>query len=94
MNSKGFEIDFEVSSNNTVRKITLNDFNLNINLDLISISEGLNFPMSIVSSIGSDNYFAANIVEVRNDFYEVDASDLNMPLANRIGDIQINSNNK
>ena len=70
------------------------NFHIDLNLNLISISKGLNFPVSIVSAIGSDNFFSANIVEVSNGFNEVDASDSNMSLAKRIGDIEIYSNDK
>ena len=58
------------------------------------VVENLMVPMSIVSIAGADKFFSDHIVEVRNQYYDVDASDLNLPVKNRVGDLQIDRQGK
>ena len=93
LNYKSFEIDFELSTGDSSKKITISENKLNFHLDL-DISEGLHFPLSIVSTLGSEKSFSNNIVEIGNEFLDADASELNLPQTNRIGDIQIDRRGK
>lgn len=92
LNHKGFELEFEISINNVTRTEILSDRSLNMNLDLLDVKNRLNFPLSVISTLGPEKYTAPHIAEVDNHYYDVDASELNLPLKNRVGDIQIDNN--
>ena len=94
LNNKGFEMEFEISADNHTKKPIVNENNLNRNLNQISVTQGLEFPLSVVSSLGVEKFFSNNVMGSNGGFLDVDASELNMPTRNRIGDIQIDRSGK
>lgn len=94
LNHKGFEIDFEISFKNMTWKEMITDRNLNMNLDQIGTTDKLSFPLSVISTLGPEQFFAVNSIEIDGEFYDTDACELNLPMRNRIGDVQIDKNNK
>ena len=90
LNSRGFEVDFEFTTIHGKHMVSYSDNNLNGNMHL-AVTEDITVPMSIVSSTGADSFFSNHIIGIRDKFYDVDASDINLPVKNRIGDIQIDA---
>ena len=93
LSKKGFEIDFEFSSKTSTHKIMISDRDLNGYMNLV-VADGLVVPYSISATTGAESFFSNHIVEVRNGYLDVDAADLNLPMKNRIGDIQIENRGK
>ena len=81
LNIRGFEVDFEFITIHGKHMVSYSDSNLNGNMNLV-VTEDIIVPMSIVSSTGADSFFSNNIIGIRDKFYDVDASDINIPVKN------------
>ena len=93
LNMRGFEIDFEYTHGATTHMVTMSDRDMNSNMNLV-VADGLAVPMSISGITRAEHFFSDHIVEIGNNYYDVDAAELNLPMKNRVGDIQIDDKGK
>ena len=82
-NTRGFEIDYEYSHGATTHMVTMSDRDMNSHMNLV-VSDGVAVPKSISGTTGAEHSYSHHIVDMRNNYYDVDAFELNLPIKNRV----------
>nr|QOI91410.1 GP [Aedes phasmavirus]QOI91416.1 GP [Aedes phasmavirus]QOI91419.1 GP [Aedes phasmavirus]QOI91422.1 GP [Aedes phasmavirus] len=86
--SKLWELDLSIKYKNVTKVYKFNVNNPRINLDHIDI---VNMPVIVTSLSHQLNMYENHIIRIEDRFYNVDASHINMPETDKIGDLQVST---
>lgn len=91
--TKYWEVILEITYGEINKIVTLNANNPSVNLDSKHYPAIIRLPLSIISHIAQEKFQFKNLIEDGFNFYHVDASELNFPETDKIGDFQMQIGN-